>query len=152
MSGGGFSLPIGCDGSTVDSWAQEGYEHPVGLEKVRAGESKFVAGCDLAKWLAVCLLLGVLGWHAITMLMAALQAKPATLNAFVKCLAEWRIMDVVLALVALLTSGGWFIECKRNKGLVFKAGVRRHAREASDPVNSRSGLDEVGATPKRKKK
>ncbi len=124
----------------------------VELEKVHAGESKCVAVCDLLKWLGVCLVVGVLGWHAITMLMVALQAKPATLNAFVKCLAEWRLMDVLLALVGILAGGGWYIERKRNNHLVRVVGSLRHDREASDPVNSRSGLDEVGATPKRKKK
>ncbi len=119
------------------------------LEKIHAGERKFVAVCDLIKWLAVCVIVGILGWHAITMLTAALQAKPETLNAFSKCLAKWRVMEVVLALVASIAGGGWCIERKRNNKLVRKTGARRHDREAADPVNSRSGLDEVGATPKR---
>ncbi len=119
------------------------------LEKIHAGERKFVAVCDLIKWLAGCVVVVLLGWHAITMFTIALDATPTTLNAFAKCLAEWRVMEVVLALVGCIAGGGWYIERKRNNKLVLKAGARRHDREAADPVNSRSGLDEVGATPKR---
>ena len=117
-------------------------------EKIRAGENKFIACCDLAKHLAVCIVIGVLGWHVITMFTAALQAKPETLSAFAECLKNWNLMDVLLALVATISGCGWFFEHKRNNRLVKKEGNLRHALESSDAVHTRSGLDETGATPK----
>ena len=118
------------------------------IEKIRAGENKFVACCDLFKSLAVCTVIGVLGWHTITMFTVALQAKPETLNAFAECLKNWNLMEVLLSLVSTISGFGWYFEHKRNNRLVKKAGHLRHELECSDPVNARSGLDETGATPK----
>ena len=117
-------------------------------EKIRAGENKFIACCDLAKHLAVCIVVGVLGWHVITMFTAALQAKPETLTAFAECLKNWNLMEVLLALVSAITGCGWYFEHSRNNRLVKKEGALRHEKESSDAVNTRSGLDETGATPK----
>lgn len=124
----------------------------VQLEKIHSDERKFVARCDLFKHLLTCAVIAILGWHAIDMLTAALQAKPATLNAFAKCLKEWPIMGVFLSLVAATTGGGWYIEYRRNNKLVIRIGELRHELEKLDPVNDRSGLDETGATPKPSKR
>ncbi len=116
-------------------------------EKIRASERKFVALCDLVKHLAVCVIVGILGWHTITMFTAALQAKPETLTAFASCLKSWNLMEVLLGLVSAVTGCGWFFEHKRNNHLVEKEGKLRHEKESGDPINSRSGLDAKGATP-----
>lgn len=122
------------------------------IEKIHSDERKFVARCDLFKYLLTCTLIAILGWHAIDMLTAALQAKPATLNAFARCLKEWPIMNVLLSLITAMAGGGWYIEYRRNNKLVIRIGKLRHELEQHDPINERSGLDETGATPKPSKR
>lgn len=122
------------------------------LEKILAGEHKFVAVCDLLKHVATCAVILLLGWKSIAMLTASLQAKPATLTAFAKCLQEWHFMDVLLGLVTALSCSAWYIEYRRNNHLVIKIGQLRHEIEAEDTVHTRSGLDKTGATPKQKKR
>lgn len=118
------------------------------LDKIRAGERKFVAVCDLIKHFLTLAVIGILGWKIIEMMTVALQAKPDTVSAFAECLKEWRFMDVLLALVAILAGGSWYREHRRNNRLTRKNGELRHAKESADPVHTRSGLDEIGATPK----
>ncbi len=118
------------------------------LEEIAYKEVKFVKVCDLIKLLLVCIVIGILGWHVITMFTAALQAKPETLSAFAECLKSWNLMEVLLFLVSTISSCGWYFEHKRNNRLVKKEGILRHEKESSDPIHTRSGLDETGATPK----
>jgi hypothetical protein len=117
-------------------------------EKIRSGERKFVAVCDLIKCLFVCVVISILGWHTITMFTAALQAKPETLTAFADCLKSWDLMEVLLMLVSIITGCGWYFEHKRNNHLVEKEGILRREKESCDPIHSRSGLNATGATPK----
>ena len=121
----------------------------VKLGEIAYKEKRFVKICDLIKYLAVSVVIGILGWHVITMFTAALQAKPETLTAFAECLKNWNLMEVLLGLVSTITGCGWYFEHFRNNSLVKKEGALRHEKESSDAVNTRSGLDETGATPKK---
>jgi len=120
----------------------------VKLEEIAYKEVRFVKVCDLIKHAMVCVVIGVLGWNVIIMFTAALQSKPETLNAFAECLKNWNLMEVLLFLVSTISSCGWYFEHNRNNRLVKKEGILRHEKESTDPVHTRSGLDETGATPK----
>ena len=120
----------------------------VKLEELAYKEERFVKVCDLIKFFFVCAVIGVLGWHVITMFTAALQAQPETLSAFAQCLKSWNLMDVLLGLLSTISGCGWYFEHKRNNKLVKKEGALRHEIESADPIHTRSGLDETGATPK----
>jgi len=89
-----------------------------------------------------------LGYQVIIMMTQALSANPETLTAFAKCLSEWKLSQIVLAIGTAICGGGWFIEHQRNNRLVKRYGAIRHDRESHDSVSTRSGLDEIGRTPK----
>ncbi|MBR3583582.1 MAG: hypothetical protein IKO01_09120 [Kiritimatiellae bacterium] len=118
------------------------------VEKIRAGERKCIARCDLAKhgitWGVICFL----GWQAIKVLQLALQAKPATLSVFAQCLKAWNIPAWLMAITSGICATGWRIEYRRNVRLTTTNGDLRHQLEKDDAVHTRSGLDETGATPK----
>lgn len=117
-------------------------------EEVVAGEHKFVVFCDLLKSLAVCGVIAFLGYRIVLMMQAALAANPECLEAFSKCFKEWNVVEVIAVLAAGIFGGGWYFEHKRNDRLVKRNGEIRHEVESSDKVSTRSGLDEVGRTPK----
>lgn len=117
-------------------------------EEIHAGETKFVAICDLTKSLTVAAVIAFLGYHVVVMMTKALSANPETLTAFAKCLAEWKLSQVVFAIASAIFGCGWFIEHRRNNRLVKRNGEIRHEKESSDTISTRSGLDSFGRTPK----
>lgn len=117
-------------------------------EEIHASETKFVAICDLLKTAMVISVVGFLGYRVIEMMTVALSAKPETLDSFAKCLSEWKVANIIFAIVSIITGGGWYIEHQRNNNLVQSNGDLRHEKESRDVVSTRSGLDKVGRTPK----
>ena len=118
------------------------------IEEIHTSEKKFVSVCDLLKSLFVTCAVSFLGYHVIAMMTNALSASPETLTAFAKCLSEWNLSQIVLTIASAICGGGWFIEHKRNNRLVKRNGDIRHEKESHDAVSTRSGLDEIGRTPK----
>ena len=114
------------------------------VDEIHAGETKFVASCDLLKTFFVSTVIMFLGYHVIMMMKSALSANPETLNAFAKCLAEWKLSHILLSIGMAICGGGWYIEHRRNNQLVKSNGNLRHEKESHDVVSSRSGLDEIG--------
>ena len=117
-------------------------------EEIVSNEHKFVVVCDLLKSFAVYGVIAFLGYRVVIMMQAALAAKPECLEAFAKCFKEWNVVEVISVLAASILGGGWYFEHKRNDKLVKRNGEIRHEVESSDKVSTRSGLDEVGRTPK----
>ena len=117
-------------------------------EEIVSSERKFIVVCDLLKSIAICGVVAFLGYRVVTMMQAALTAKPECLEAFAKCFKEWNVVEVISVMASGIFGGGWYFEHKRNDKLVKRNGEIRHEVESSDKVSTRSGLDEVGRTPK----
>jgi len=117
-------------------------------EEIHLSETKIVSVCDLLKSLIIAIVVLFLGYHLIVMMTKALSANPETLTAFAKCLSEWKLSQIVLAIGMAICGGGWCVEHKRNNKLVKRIGDIRHINESSDKVSTRSGLDRIGRTPK----
>ena len=124
-----------------------GKSDTVKLAELNAKETRFVTICDLVKHGFVCIVVGVLGYGVIQMLIVGLKTDPAHLTALAKCLAQWKLMDVLCILAASVSGGGWFYEHKRNQWLTASNGDLRRANESNDKVAPRSGLDNKGISP-----
>lgn len=118
------------------------------LEEIAYKEEKFVRICDLIKVFLYCIVVMSLGLSAAWVMVTALKVPEENTSALAKCLNAIHMNDIVKYIAIAICGGGWFIEKKRNNRLVRKEGELRHQKEYADPVNSRSGLDEIGATPK----
>ena len=119
-------------------------------EEIIAGETKFVAFCDLLKVVVICTLIGVVVLNLFGLLQNALTANPENVKAVKGCLTAWTIAKVLLATAVAVFGGSWCIEHHRNNKQVCKNGELRHEIESTDKVCSRSGLDKIGRTPKGK--
>ena len=120
----------------------------VKLEEIAYKEEKFVRICDLIKTFMHCFVILGLGASAAWVMATALKVPEENTNALAKCLGAVHMADIVKYIAIAICGGGWYFEKKRNNRLVKKEGELRHKIEQSDLVNSRSGLDEVGATPR----
>ena len=118
------------------------------LEEIAASEERFVRICDLIKTFFHGVVILGLGVSAAWVMVTALKVPEENANALARCLAAVHMSDIIKYIAIAICGGGWYIEKQRNNRLVRKVGSLRHEEEHSDPVNSRSGLDEVGATPR----
>ena len=118
------------------------------LEELGYKEEKFVRICDLIKtFLHGVIILG-LGISAAWVMVTALNAPEGNTSALAECLKAVHMSDIIKYIAIAICGGGWYIEKQRNNRLIRKEGPLRQKIEQGDAVNSRSGLDEVGATPK----
>ena len=81
-------------------------------------------------------------------MVTALKVPEENANALARCLAAVHMNDIIKYIAMAILGGGWYLEKRRNNRLVRKEGALRHQKEHADTVNTRSGLDEVGATPR----
>lgn len=124
-----------------------GKSKEVKLAEISRDTEKFVQICDIVKTCIHGIIICVLGICAAYVMIATIAAPEENINAFAKCLKEAHISDIIEYVMMAFFGGGWYIEHKRNNKLVKKEGELRHEKEYKDPVNTRSGLDEFGATP-----
>lgn len=118
------------------------------LEEIAYKTEKLVRMCDLAKtFLHGVVILG-LGASAAWVMVTALKVPGENVSALANCLKAVHLNDIIKYVAIAICGGGWYFEKRRNNRLVRKEGELRHQKERNDPVNPRSGLDEVGATPK----
>lgn len=89
---------------------------------------------------AVC----YVGYWFFQMLAAVSQSDEGSVAALAKVVEKFSVDRIVLILANAVTGVGWYRSRSRNKRLTKQLGEKRHAREANDPVNDRSGLDEYG--------
>ena len=118
------------------------------LEELAYKEEKFVKICDLIKTFLHGIIIVGLGVSGAWVMVTALKAPDENVNALAKCLGAVHLSDIVKYIAIAICGGGWYIEHKRNNRLIRKEGQLRHMKEHADPVNTRSGLDEVGGTPR----
>ena len=118
------------------------------LEEIAYKEEKFVRVCDLVKtFLHGVVILG-LGASAAWVMVTALKVPKENTNALAECLKAIHMSDIIKYIAIAICGGGWYIEKRRNNRLVRKEGELRHLKEHADLVNTRSGLNDVGGTPK----
>lgn len=120
----------------------------VKLEEIAYKEERFVRICDLVKTLLHVVIILGLGVSAAWVMVTALKVPSENANALAECLKAVHLSDIIKYIAIAICGGGWYIEKKRNNRLVRKEGSLRHQKEYSDPVKTRSGLDEVGGTPR----
>ena len=119
----------------------------VKLAEIAYKTEKLVKIYDLAKVFLHCAVIFGLGVSAAWVMITALKVPEGNVNALAKCLGAVHLNDIVKYIAIAICGGGWYFEKRRNNRLVRKEGELRHQNERNDPVNTRSGLDEIGATP-----
>ena len=124
-----------------------GKSEKIKLEELAYKEEKFVRICDLVKTALHCIVILGLGISTAWVMVKALRVPQENASALAECLKAVHLNDIIKYVVIGICGIGWYYEKRRNNRLVRKEGELRHRKEQSDPVNSRSGLDEVGATP-----
>ena len=124
-----------------------GKSKEVRLAEISRDTERFVQICDIVKTIIHGIIITILGICAAYVMVVALKAPNENINAFAKCLKELHLSDIIKYIAIAICGGGWYIEHKRNNKLVRKEGELRHEKEYRDPVNTKSGLDEFGATP-----
>lgn len=118
------------------------------LEEIAYKEEKFVRICDLVKTAMHGIVILGLGTSAAWVMVTALKVPQENASALAECLKAVHLNDIIKYVAIGICGFGWYCEKRRNNRLVRKEGELRHQKEHSDPVNSRSGLDEIGATPR----
>ena len=84
------------------------------------------------------------GYWFFQMLVAVSQSDEGAVASLAKVVEKFSVDRIVLAIANAVTGVGWYRSRSRNKRLTKQLGEKRHEREANDPVNDRSGLDEYG--------
>ena len=119
----------------------------VRLEEIAYKEEKFVRICDLVKTFMHGVVILGLGVSAAWVMVTALKVPQENASALAECLKAVHLNDIIKYVAIAICGVGWYYEKRRNNRLVRKEGELRHQNERNDPVNTRSGLNEVGATP-----
>lgn len=120
----------------------------VKLAEVSAQTEVFVRKYDLIKSVVHAVVILGLGVSAAWVMVTTLRAPRENVNALAECLAAVHLADIAKYVAIAICGCGWYLEHKRNNRLVRKEGDLRHAKESRDKVNTRSGLDRDGATPR----
>ena len=119
----------------------------VRLEEIAYKEEKFVRICDLVKTFMHGVVILGLGVSAAWVMVTALKVPQGNASALAECLKAVHLNDIIKYVAIAICGVGWYYDKRRNNRLVRKEGELRHQNERNDPVNTRSGLNEVGATP-----